>query len=563
MLDFKITKQNHEEIITTSLSGKPLLTTPQLNKGTAFSYEERREFGLFGKLPPRVETLEEQIERAYEQYCGFEHKLDRNQYLQFLHDTNTVLFYKLVSEHLEEMLPIIYTPIVGQAVQRFSHRFRQARGLYIAYPERARMEEILNNRSNPEVDIIVVTDGESILGIGDQGIGGMDIPIAKLMVYTLCAGIHPLRTLPIQLDVGTDNPDLLNDPLYLGWRHERVRGSAYDEYINIFIHTLKRKMPNVFLHWEDFGRETGHRNLLLHRDTICSFNDDIQGTGAVTLAALIAAVKAKKEQVTDQRFVIFGAGSAGIGITEQIVQLLCHEGLTVEQARQKIWLIDRPGLLTTHVDLTPAQQPYARPAEEVAHWPKHDLFTAIRFIRPTVLIGCSTVAGAFTEAVVKAMAAHTERPIIFPLSNPTERAEATPEQLLNWTEGKAIVATGSPFSPVHYQNHTYVVPQCNNALIFPGIGLGVLAAKAKKLTDTMLFAASLALSESAPAVTHDAWSPVLPPLRQARIISPTIALAVAQQAQRDGVAQCNESVNLAETIAELMWEPRYPRLVRA
>ena len=569
MLDFKekYDSKTNERTIYTSLTGKPLMTTPQLNKSTAFSQQERMDFGLLGKLPARIETLDEQVKRAYKQYMSYESKLKRNIYLNNLHDTNQVLFYKLVGEYLEEMLPTIYTPIVDTAVKEFSTHFRQPRGLYISYNDREHIEAMLENRSNPEIDIIVVTDGEGVLGIGDQGIGGIDIPIAKLMVYTLCAGINPLRTLPIQLDMGTNNQTLLTDPLYLGWRHERVSGQDYDEFVDDFIQALKKKLPGAFLHWEDFGRNNARRLLDKYRDVHCSFNDDIQGTGAVAVAALLAAINANQTSLTEQRIVVFGAGTAGTGIADQIHAVMVSQGLTTQQAYERFWLVDRPGLLLDNMlDLTPAQQPFGRKAEEIEAWQlqnpeRIDLLDVVLNVKPSILIGCSAVPGAFTQEIIQTMAADTARPIIFPLSNPTEIAEATPSDILSWTDGKALIATGSPFEPVDYNGRRVHIAQCNNALIFPGIGLGVLAAKASRLTDQMIWAASYALSEFAP-INQDPLAPLLPAIASAKSIAREIALKVAFQAINDGVAQISEHQDIHARLAELLWEPKYARLVK-
>jgi malate dehydrogenase (oxaloacetate-decarboxylating) len=424
------------------------------------------------------------------------------------------------------------------------------------------MEEILDNRSHPEIDLIVVTDGEGILGIGDQGIGGMDIPIAKLMLYTLCAGINPLRTLPIMLDVGTNNEKLLNDPLYLGLRQPRIQGKDYDDFIEHFIATVKRKFPHVFLHWEDFGRNNAKRNLDRYRDKICSFNDDIQGTGAVALAALLAAVQATGSKLQDQRIVVFGAGSAGMGVVEQISAAMKHEGLSEREVRQRFWLIDQPGLLLNNMPaLTPAQQPFARDPNELVTWPAKnnkliDLLTVIQQVQPTVLIGCSGRGGAFTQNVIVEMARHCSRPIIFPLSNPTDYAEATPADLLHWTDGKALIATGSPFLDVNYQDKNIAIAQSNNALVFPGIGLGILAAKACQLSDGMLWAACCALRDSAP-ILHNVHAPLLPSLAEASQVAYTIALAVAKQAQCEGLSALLAEEKIEMRIKDLQWYPHY------
>lgn len=566
MLDFKLIKDANGEYIETSISGKLLLNTAALNKETAFTETERSEFGLLGKLPAQVETLEEQAQRAYWQFQSYATMLQKHIYLNNLHDKNQVLFYKLVSDHLVEMLPCIYTPIVGMAVKEYSREFRQARGLYIAYPYRDKIDEILDNRSHPEIDIIVVTDGEGVLGIGDQGIGGMDIPIAKLMVYTLCAGINPLRTLPILLDVGTDNKELLSDPVYLGLRHNRIRGAEFDAFIDQFVTAVQNKFPDVFLHWEDFGRSTARHILDRYKNKLCTFNDDIQGTGAVTLAAILAAVKATGSTITQQRVVIFGAGTAGTGISDQICAAMMRAGLTAEEAHQRFWLVDRPGLLISNMtDLTPAQIPYTRKPEDVAHWQVFsptgiNLHDTIRHVQPTILIGCSAQGGAFKQEIIAELIKYHPHPIIFPLSNPTEHAEATPADILQWTEGKALVATGSPFEDVNFNGQTIKIGQCNNALVFPGIGLGVLAVKAKRLTDDMIWAATQTLVESAP-VLKDMHAPILPLMQDARIVARKIALAVARQAQQEGLAQI-EVTDLENRIDDLMWQPHYVPLKR-
>lgn len=567
MLDFKykIDPKTKETYIETSLCGKPLLTTPQLNKGTAFSLEERLEFGLVGKLPIRIETLEEQVERAYEQFKNYQDNLKRHIFLNELHDRNQILFYKLVSDHLSEIMPIIYTPIVGTAVKKFSHEFRQARGLYIAYPEMKYLEQILDNRSNPEINLIVMSDGEGVLGIGDQGVGGIDIPIAKLMVYSLCGSIDPTRTLPIFLDVGTNNEELLNDPLYLGWRHPRISTQEYDVFMDRFIEAIKKKFPNVFLHWEDFGRAHAERYLKKYHNQICTFNDDIQGTAVVTLAAFFAAIEAKKEKIIDQTFVIFGAGTAGAGIAEHIYYWMARQGIDKNIAKTKFYLIDKQGLLLDSMpDLTSAQQLFAKSKQDIATWKLENpnyisLLDVIKNLKPTILLGASTVAGAFNEQVVKEMAKHVKHPIIFPLSNPTERAEATPQQLMQWTDGRAFIATGSPFEPFEYKNKMFEVAQCNNALAFPGIGLGVIAVKAKRLTLSMLDMACHALTELAP-IFKDPQAPVLPFIKDAKMVAKKIAIAVAKTAIKENLAQEKVKEDDVEAVIEkVFWEAKYFR----
>lgn len=546
--------------LETSLTGKPLLTVPQLNKDTAFTEEERWAFGLKGKLPQVIETIEQQATRAYLQYTRFKGALEKHIYLKSLHDRNETLFYYLVRQHLDEMLPVIYTPTVGEAVQTYSHEYRRPRGLYITYQDRHRIPEILRNRTNPEVDVIVASDAEGVLGIGDQGVGGIEIPVAKLMVYTLCAGLHPSRYLPIFIDAGTNNQKLLDDPLYMGWRNPRIHGEAYDELMYLFVKAVKETLPGTFLHWEDFGRDNARRNLERFRYELCSFNDDMQGTAAVTVAALLSAAQAAKLLFTEQRIVIFGAGTAGAGIADQICQVMVRLGLSEAEARSRFWFIDRQGLLLDNMDsLLPFQKPYARKATEIDGWFKMadgsiELLEVVRQIRPTTLIGCSTKAGAFNSYILRAMAATNEHPIIFPLSNPTPLAEATPEQIYQHTEGRALVATGSPFGMANYNGKTFPVAQCNNALVFPGIGLGVIAVAAKQVTDNMLWAACEALSQFSP-ISDEVSKPLLPPLSQALEVSVKVAKAVAEQAIADGVA--DHPGDLEEAIRQKVWHPQY------
>jgi malate dehydrogenase (oxaloacetate-decarboxylating) len=568
MLDFNICRneQTGEVSIETSITGRHLLSTPQLNKGTAFTHEERHVFGLQGTLPNRVETLDEQVKRAYIQFSGYTSRLQQNIYLLNLHEKNQVLFYKLVSSHLAEMLPVIYTPIVGSAVQHYSREFRQPRGLYITHDDQFRIDEILNNRSNPEVDLIVVTDGEGVLGIGDQGVGGIDIPVAKLMVYGLCGGIDPKRTLPICLDVGTNNQELLNDPLYLGCRIPRLSGEKYDDFIHTFVARIQARFPNAFLHWEDLGRGNARRILDQFQDKLCTFNDDIQGTGAVTLSALLAACDVTGIDLLEHRIVVFGAGSAGTGISEQIVDAMVRKGLSEEEAYRRFWLIDRQGLIMeSDTDITDAQKPYARPANEVKDWglkkKNASLSETVRLVNPTILIGCSAQPGAFSQDIIEMMAARCDRPIIFPLSNPDEKCEAKPIDILFWTSGRALIATGTAFPEVEYQNRMLPIAQCNNALVFPGIGLGILAVRATRLSKAMIWAASQALSEFSPSKTNS-FLPLLPSLNDAQTVAKHIAIAVAQVAIDNGLAQCNQNVSLDKLIDKLFWEPRYLPFVR-
>lgn len=552
MLNFK----EYPDYIETELTGKHLMTVAQLNKGTAFSLEERQQFGLLGKLPSRIETLEEQTKRAYVQYQAYQSDLQKHIYLNNLHDKNQVLFYTLINDHLTEMIPYIYTPIIATAVQQFSREFRQSRGLYINYEDKDNIDKIFDNRSNPEIELIVVTDGEGVLGIGDQGIGSINIPIAKLMVYTLCAGINPLRTLPIYLDVGTSNPTHLNDPFYLGQRHPRIRGQEYDDFIARFVETIQRKFPKVFLHWEDFGRNNARRILDSYQHEICTFNDDIQGTGVVTLAAILAGVKQAGGNFNQQRIIIFGAGTAGTGIADQIYAALRRNGLNEKEARECFWLVDRPGLLTTNCEeLTISQKPYARTANEVKHWQRTsdgriDLAEVVKNIHPTILIGSSAQRGSFTKEIIQSMAQFVEQPIILPLSNPTEYAEAVPPDLLEWTNGKALIATGSPFPAVNYRGKEYRISQCNNAFAFPGIGLGVIATQARLLSDDMIWAACHALSDTK-------TDGILPSFNQAQETALNIAVAVAKQAIEEKLHRIEIKEDIVAHIKSMMWTAKY------
>lgn len=570
MLKFEIKRDANTgaTYLETPICGKPLLTTPQLNKSTAFTLSEREEFGLIGKLPHRVESLDEQIKRAYVQYSAYTSNLQRNIYLNNLHDKNQILFYKLLSKHLSEMLPMIYTPIVGTAVKKYSHEYRQPRGLYLAYPDRDRIDQVLDNRSNPEIDLIVVTDGEGVLGIGDQGIGGMDIPVAKLMVYSLCGGIDPCRTLPIFLDVGTNNQTLLDDPLYLGWRNPRIKGEEYDNFILEFVSAIQEKFPKAFLHWEDFGRSNAHKILDKFKDQLCTFNDDIQGTGAVTLAALLAATEVSQCPLVDNKVVVYGAGSAGTGISDQIVDAMVAKGLDRETALKNFYLIDRQGLLvTTDKTLTPSQQPYARTPEEIEQLGLADkdfigLSPVVKAVKPNILIGTSAQAGAFSQDIIETMSKHCQRPIIFPLSNPTEKCEAQPKDILLHSQGRALVATGTAFEPVEYQNRLITIAQCNNALVFPGIGLGILMVHAKRLTKSMIWHAAETLSKYAP-VKKDSLAPLLPSLDDAQMVAKKIAIAVAKCAIEEELALVNQDADLEELAETVFWEPRYLPFKRA
>lgn len=563
MINFNIkTNSNGEQILTTSVTGDALLNCPQLNKGTAFTQLERHQFGLLGKLPLHVETIEEQLQRAYAQYQSYETPKQKNIFLHELYNTNQVLFFKLVKNYLEEMTPIIYTPHVATACQTFSNEFRRPQGLYISYPEQEHLAEIIDNRPIKDVDLIVVTDGERILGIGDQGVGGMGIPVGKLMLYSLFGGINPLRTLPIVLDVGTNNEKLLQNPHYLGWRNPRISGEKYDKFIEKFVKAVKEKLPNVFLQWEDFGRDNAARNLEKYRKTLCSFNDDIQGTAVVTLSALLAAVKTIGQKISQQRIAILGAGSAAIGVANLIHQGMVREGLSAKEAQQNFWVIDINGLLTDKsTELSPQQKFYARNHAETAKWQVNNpqritLAEVVKEIKPTILLGFSTAGGAFTESIVREMSQHVEHPIIFPLSNPTSSCEAIPEDLIKWTDGKALIATGSPFAPVIYKEKTYTIAQCNNSFVFPGIGLGTIVSKAKEVSDEMLWSASQTLLHEAPSL-HDNLAPLLPPITQAAAVARKIGLAVATQAINEDLARIDNTADLQKLIEEYYWNAAY------
>lgn len=547
-----------------SLFGQELLENPVLNKGSAFPESERHEFGLLGLLPFHPSTIEEQLARTYENYRRKETDLERYIFLVSLQDRNETLFYRLVQEHITEMMPVIYTPTVGLGCQRYSHVFRRPRGLFISYPHRNEIDRILDNAPTEDIAVIVVTDGERILGLGDLGVGGMGIPVGKLSLYTLCAGIHPAKTLPILLDVGTNNQELLNDPLYLGWRHERLRGQEYDDFVEAFVQAVMRKFPNVILQWEDFSKNNAPRLLERYRDRLCTFNDDIQGTGAVTLAGLLAAMQALQSKLSEQHIVILGAGSSAIGISDQIVAAMVGEGISTAQARARIWLLDSQGLVhagRTDLQREPTKQKYAQPAELLADWTptttgRFMLEDVVKHVRPSVLIGTSAQPGAFTESVVREMAQHVERPIIFPLSNPTSKSEAVPSDLLEWTDGRALIATGSPFKEVVYQTRTFRFGQCNNAFIFPGVGLGVLASGARHVTNEMFVAAARELSTFSPAL-QDLTTPLYPKLEIVRDVSRRVALAVGLEAQRAGLAEETTLEELDRRIAVQMWEPNY------
>jgi len=546
-------------------AGPALLEAPLLNKGSAFSQRERQQFNLEGLLPYNIETIEEQEARVYHQLRSFESPIDKHIYLRNIQDTNETAYFRLVTDHLAEIMPLIYTPTVGLACQQFSKIYRRKRGLFISYPDRDRIEDMLQNATKQNVKVIVVTDGERILGLGDQGIGGMGIPIGKLALYTACGGISPAYTLPVTLDVGTNNQALLDDPMYMGWRHPRITDDEYYQFVDQFMQAVKIRWPNVLLQFEDFAQHHATPLLNRYRDQLCCFNDDIQGTAAVAVGTLMAACKAKGESLKDQRVVFAGAGSAGCGIADQIIKQMKAEGASDAQARSQIFLISRDGLLQRDMPgLFDFQIPFCTPDEIVNTWAlTHtrgdgpiNLLDTVTNTKPTVLIGVSGQAGLFTKAVVEAIQVHCERPLILPLSNPTSQVEAQPVDILRWTSGKAMVATGSPFPPVDMGGKLFEIAQCNNSYIFPGIGLGVITAKAERITDNMMMMASKALAEASP-IAQFGRGALLPPLDSIREVSKVIAKTVILQAISDGVALPIPHELIDEKIEKNFWQPEY------
>ncbi len=545
-----------------SLYGRELLDNPLLNKGTAFSQEERDAFGLNGFLPPHVGNLDEQVDRRLQALRALPTDLDRYVFMRELQDVSETLYYALLTRNIEELLPVIYTPTVGLGCQRFSHFYRRPRGLFLSLPHQDKLDQIFANPRFDDVECIVVTDGERILGLGDQGAGGMGIPIGKLAIYSAAGGIDPATTLPILLDVGTNNPALLADPLYIGWGHERVRGQAYDDFIEAFIQAVKRRWPKALLQWEDFHKNNANRLLERYRDSLCTFNDDIQGTASVATGTLLAAVQVTGVPLTEQRIVILGGGSAGIGIAELILRAMTEQGLPEDQARQRFYIVGRHGLVTDQTpNLDTFQQGFVQKQQDLGGWQldapgRIGLLDVMRNARPTVLVGVSGQPGIFTEDVIREMASHVERPIIFPLSNPTSCVEAQPSELVRWTEGRAIIGTGSPFQPFEYQGRVHYFAQTNNSYIFPGVGLAVLAVHARRVTDGMFLAAAKALAELSPARNAEGAS-LLPPLATMREVSSHIAVAVARQARAEGLTEDLSDERIEALISDKMWEPRY------
>jgi malic enzyme len=550
-----------EDCITVNVCGSSLLTDPLTNKGTAFSADERAALHLDGLVPPAVCTIDQQLERVYENFRAKQTPLERYIHLASLQDRNETLFFRLVHDHIDEMMPVLYTPVVGEACQKFSHIYRRPRGLYIAYEQRDVIESILANHVGSPA-VIVITDGERILGLGDQGVGGMGIPIGKLCLYTACAGIPPDRTLPIMLDVGTDNPDLLNDPMYLGARHRRIRGAEYQAFVDRFVEALMRVWPDAVLQWEDFLKANAITQLARFRDRLCTFNDDIQGTAATVVAGVYAALRLTRQSMRDQRVVIAGAGASAQGIAHLFVAAMRDEGLPPDEARTRIATLDSHGLVTRdRPDMEDFKAAYARTVDEVAAYACRDrshitLEETIRNFGPTILIGTSGTRGVFTEAVVGAMAAINERPIVLPLSNPTSKSECTADEAVRWSDGRAIVATGSPFEPVTYRGRTYRIGQGNNALVFPGVGLGLWAGHVRRVTDAMFLDAARALASQVTEADL-AGGAIYPPLSRIRDCSHAVACAIIRRAVAEGHAAPVMLNGLEDTVSRAMWFPRY------
>lgn len=550
-----------EEVIKLQKRGSEILNTSLINKGTGFTQEERDQLGLNGLLPTGISTLEQQIKRSYLNFSSKRSPLEKYESLVGLLSRNELLFYQFATRYAAEILPIIYTPTVGDAAIQYSRIYFHQRGLYLSYLLKDKLDEVLGNYPQENVDVIVVTDGERILGLGDQGIGGMTIPIGKLSLYTLFGGIHPAKTLPIILDVGTNNQELLKDDLYLGWKHSRLSGAEYDDFVDRFVKAIKKRYPKVLLQWEDFGKNNARKLLDRYRDQTLSFNDDIQGTAAVTVGALFAAVQINKQKLSQQRIAILGGGSAGTGIADTIVAAMVSEGLSAEEACRRIYIVDIDGLIHfSSKQIYDSQRAYVQPQSALKDWKLNSetisLLDVVKNAHPTILIGVCAQGGAFTKEIIQEMAKHTERPIIFPLSNPTSKAECTAEEAIQWTQGKAILATGSPFAPVSYQGKNYQIGQCNNVYIFPGVGLGALGAQATKVTDEMFLEAARTLATFSPAL-KDPTASLFPSIEEVRKVSRQIALAVGKKACEQKVAKVSLS-DLEKSIEAHVWDPHYP-----
>jgi malate dehydrogenase (oxaloacetate-decarboxylating) len=553
---------SNPSVVRTHLTGHDLLLHPRLNKGTAFTDEERTAFRLHGLLPPHISTIEQQRDRRMKALARETTAFGKYALMRDLQDNDEVLFYSLVTHNIEELLPVVYTPAVGEGCQRLSEIWRKPRGLFISYPNREIIDRMLSKPQFDDIRCIVVSDGERILGLGDQGAGGMGIPIGKMALYTALGGIPPEHCLPILLDVGTDNEELLNNPIYIGWQHHRIRGQEYDDFIEAFVTAVKRRWPHLLLQWEDFAGENALHILARYRDRLCTFNDDIQGTAAVTTGTLLAALRATGVDLKDHRIAMFGSGSAGVGISSLLVTVLREQGLSEAEAHQRIYAFNRHGLMVEgDPTLRDSQKPLARSREEVAAWRcdssgSPSLLDTVRNARITVLVGTSAQPGAFTEDVVRAMAANAERPVIFPLSNPTSKAEAVPADLMRWTDGRALVGTGSPFAPVEFGGRTIRIAQVNNSYIFPGLALGILVSQARHVTDGMMMAAAKKLASLSPAATASD-APLLPPLGESRAISAAIAQAVAATAIAEGVSPLDPGEDVEALIRDYVWQPVY------
>ena len=554
--------------LETSLYGYQLLTDPLLNKGTSFTESERDEFELHGLLPPHIGSLDEQVSRRVQVMRSLDTDLERYAFVRELQDTNETLFYAVLAQNLEELLPVVYTPTVGAGCQQFSRLFRKPRGVFLGLSQKDRMRKILENPRFDPVEVIVVTDGERILGLGDQGAGGMGIPIGKLSLYSGCGGINPATTLPIFLDVGTDNSERLVDPLYIGWRHERVRGQQYDDFIEAFVTAINDRWPHVLLQWEDFARNNATRLLDRYRDRLCTFNDDVQGTAAVATGTLLSAVNVTGIPLTEQRVVVLGAGSAGCGIASLLLQALVDAGLDRKEAAKRFYLVDRDGLLVEGMPgLMPFQEPLLQDKAVAQDWQldqpgRIGLLDVVRNARPTAMIGVCGQPSAFSKSVVTEMAKHVQRPVIFPLSNPTSRAEATPDDLMAWTEGRAVIGTGSPFPPIERDGRRFKVDQTNNSYIFPGVGLGAVAVRARRISDKMLMASAKALAAASPA-RNNSKANLLPPVSSLREVSIGVALAVALQAHKDGLTEGIDTDQIEGAIRAKVWNPSYRPYRRA
>ncbi|GAA1398653.1 NAD-dependent malic enzyme [Luteococcus peritonei] len=564
MSNFSYVREGDEYVLKIASRGREVLANPLSNFGTAFSHEQRAALGVNGLLPPNVMTMALQLKRVYAQYQGQPDDLAKYVYLNTMQDRNETLFFRLLSEHIEEMLPIVYTPTIGRAIETYSQWYHRPRGVFLSIERPEEMESSLSamDLAPEDVDLVVVTDSEGILGIGDQGVGGVAITVGKLNVYTAAAGIHPSRALPVVLDVGTDNLDLLNDETYLGYRHARVRGQRYDDFVDRFVQTVTRLYPNAMIHWEDFGADNAHKILQRYRDEICTFNDDIQGTAAVVVAAILSAVRRSGLPLSQQRIVVHGAGTAGVGIAELLVEQMVSQGMDPAEAHQLFWGLGSRGLLREGIKVRDFQEPFMRSSEELAGWTldvegRYELADVVRNVKPTILIGTSAQAGSFNEKIVRDMAAHCERPIIMPLSNPTSKSEALPADLLAWTDGKALIATGSPFEPVVHQGVRHEIAQANNALVFPGLGLGVAACRASRVTDGMIAASATAVAKM--VNSNAPGASLLPSMDKLRAVSARVAMAVAIAAQIEGVAG-RKLDNPVQDIHEQMWTPDYPRI---